>query len=161
MTASGVKTASFTYDPMGRLFETSGGTAGITRFLYDGDELAADYDSAGTLARRYVHSDNVDDPVVQYDSAAVGAAARPFPMPDERGSIATLFYNGARYEICRTLNAKSTGLGLSDHITSAVWPSPGKAGARSSGENCNNYSEIFLFRLTIKRLLATTFKSNK
>ncbi|MGH8509956.1 MAG: hypothetical protein ACREUD_03555 [Gammaproteobacteria bacterium] len=56
--------------------ETSGGTAGTTRFLYDGDELITEYDSAGIMARRYVHSDNVDDPVVQYDGAAVGAATR-------------------------------------------------------------------------------------
>jgi hypothetical protein len=40
------------------------------RFLYDGDELVAEYDSLGTLARRYGHSDNVDDPVVQYDGAS-------------------------------------------------------------------------------------------
>jgi RHS repeat-associated protein len=91
--AAGGATTSLVYDPMGRLFETAGGSAGLTRFLYDGDELVAEYDSAGTITRRYVHSDNVDDPVVQYDGSAVGAAARTFLMPDERGSIAGLFYD--------------------------------------------------------------------
>lgn len=36
----------------GRLHSTSGGSAGETRFLYDGDELIAEYDGAGTLLRR-------------------------------------------------------------------------------------------------------------
>jgi RHS repeat-associated protein len=91
VSASGAKTASLVYDPMGRLFETSG-TGTTTRFLYDGDELVAEYDSASIMARRYVHSDNVDDPVVQYDGAAVGAASRTFLMPDERGSIVGLIH---------------------------------------------------------------------
>jgi hypothetical protein len=34
------------YDPLGRLYETSGGAAGITRFLYDGDALVAEYNIA-------------------------------------------------------------------------------------------------------------------
>jgi RHS repeat-associated protein len=89
---AGALQASLIYDPMGRLFRVAGPTSS-NRFLYDGDELVAEYDAAGTIARRYVHSDNVDDPVVQYDGAAVGAAARTFLMPDERGSIAGLFYD--------------------------------------------------------------------
>jgi len=92
VSASGAKTASLTYDPMGRLWQVTG-TSTNTRFLYDGDELVAEYDSSGTMARRYAHSDNVDDPVVQYDSATVGSAARKFLMPDERGSIAGLIAN--------------------------------------------------------------------
>lgn len=92
VSASGGKTAALVYDPMGRLFQVTGTTTN-TRFLTDGDELIAEYDSAGTLARRFVHSDNVDDPVVQYDGAVVGAGARRFLMPDERGSIAGLFDN--------------------------------------------------------------------
>jgi hypothetical protein len=31
---------------LGRLYETSGGAAGITRFLYDGDEVVAEYNTA-------------------------------------------------------------------------------------------------------------------
>ena len=92
VSASGAKTAGLTYDPMGRLWQVTG-TSTNTRFLYDGDELVAEYDSGGAMARRYAHSDNVDDPVVQYDSATVGSAARKFLMPDERGSIAGLIAN--------------------------------------------------------------------
>lgn len=92
VSASGARTATLAYDPMGRLFQLIG-TSTNNRFLYDGDELVAEYDSAGTMARRYVHSDNVDDPVVEYAGAGVGAAARTFLMPDERGSIAGRFSN--------------------------------------------------------------------
>ena len=40
--------------------------------------------------------------MVQYDGAAVGAAARTFLMPDERGSIAALFYNGGTLRAANT-----------------------------------------------------------
>jgi len=94
---TGTLQASLTYDPMGRLWQVTG-TSTNNRYLYDGDELVAEYDFAGTMANRYVHSDNVDDPVVLYGSAAVGAANRIYLMPDERGSIAGLFYdNGSIY----------------------------------------------------------------
>jgi RHS repeat-associated protein len=91
VSASGAKTAALTYDPMGRLFQVTGSSTN-NRFLYDGDELVAEYDSAGVIANRYVHSDNVDDPVVLYGGGSVGAANRIYLMPDERGSIAGLFY---------------------------------------------------------------------
>ena len=77
---------------MGRLLRVTGpGTD--TRFVHDRDELVAEYDAGGTLSRRFVHSDNFDDPMVQYDGAGVGGSARTFLMPDERGSIAGLFFN--------------------------------------------------------------------
>jgi hypothetical protein len=47
VSASGARTASLSYDPLGRLWQTSGGTAGTTRFLYDGDRLVIEYDGSG------------------------------------------------------------------------------------------------------------------
>ncbi|MFX8063419.1 hypothetical protein ABTK67_18845, partial [Acinetobacter baumannii] len=38
--------AVLVYDPLGRLFQTSGTSLGTTRWLYDGDELIAEYDGA-------------------------------------------------------------------------------------------------------------------
>jgi hypothetical protein len=66
VTASGATIAGLRYDPLGRLYETtgSGGGAATTRFVYDGDELIAEYNSSGTLLRRYAHGSGVDDPVV-------------------------------------------------------------------------------------------------
>lgn len=48
MSASGASNATLAYDPMGRLFQVSSG-AGTTQFLYDGDELVAEYSDSGTL----------------------------------------------------------------------------------------------------------------
>lgn len=70
--ASGARTASLVYDPLGRLWQVTG-TGTNTRFLYDGDELVAEYDGGGSLVRRYVHADTADDPLVQYDG---GRSAR-------------------------------------------------------------------------------------
>jgi len=75
VSASGAKSAGLVYDPMGgaakgsgdaehrwkgcggRLFQLTGPSSN-NRFLYDGDELVAEYDYAGSIANRYVHSDN-------------------------------------------------------------------------------------------------------
>jgi RHS repeat-associated protein len=89
VSASGAKTASLSYDPMGRLLQTSGG-AGTIQFLYDGDALVAEYDGAGTLVRRYVHGGGTDDPVAVYEGAAVGTANRAYHQGDERGSVIAL-----------------------------------------------------------------------
>lgn len=83
---SGTTTASFKYDPLGRLFETTiGGVK--TQYLYDGDALVAEYNSAGTLTRRYVHGDQVDEPWVQYNSNLIGSTHRRFLHADHQGSI--------------------------------------------------------------------------
>ncbi|NWP28947.1 hypothetical protein GY984_24935, partial [Escherichia coli] len=36
--------AQLTYEPLGRLYESYSPGTGITRFLYDGDNLVAEYD---------------------------------------------------------------------------------------------------------------------
>jgi RHS repeat-associated protein len=79
--------ASLLYDPLGRLSETSGGAAGTTRFLHDGDRIIAEYNGSGTLIRRYVHGPNADEPVAVYEGAALGTANRRYTLPDHQGSI--------------------------------------------------------------------------
>jgi RHS repeat-associated protein len=71
--ASGAKTAGLRYDPLGRIYETTG-AGGTTRFLYDGDELVAEFDGSGTILRRYVHGTAVDDPVVWYEGNSFSSA---------------------------------------------------------------------------------------
>ena len=85
VSASGAKTASLSYDPLGRLFQTSGGSAGVTQFLYDGDELVAEYNGSGALLRRYAHGLGTDDPVLWYEGA--GLADRRSLQADHQGSI--------------------------------------------------------------------------
>jgi RHS repeat-associated protein len=87
--ASGKYSATLTYDPLGRLFQIVGGGK-TTQFLYDGDELIAEYNGAGTLLQRYVHGMQNDDPLVWYRDGAVTAAARRSLQSDYQGSIASL-----------------------------------------------------------------------
>jgi RHS repeat-associated protein len=69
--------ATITHDAKGNL--TSDGS---TTFVYDGDRLIEEYNSAGVLLRRYVHGSGADEPLVRYD----GSTLR-FLHADERGSI--------------------------------------------------------------------------
>jgi RHS repeat-associated protein len=73
------------YDPLSRLYQTSGGTPGTTRFQYDGVDLVAEYNSSNTLLRRYVHGSGTDEPVVWYEGS--GTTDRRFLSTDERGSV--------------------------------------------------------------------------
>lgn len=83
--ASGAKNASLVYDPMGRLFQTSGSIT--TQFLYDGDSLIAEYDASGLLKRRYVSGTGADEPLIWYEGAGVGSANRRNLHADHQGSI--------------------------------------------------------------------------
>ncbi|HEV2748272.1 MAG TPA: RHS repeat-associated core domain-containing protein [Allosphingosinicella sp.] len=86
--ASGAKNASLRYDPLGRLYELSSGSA-TTHFLYDGDALVAEYDGAGNLLERYVHGSaaGIDEPLVWYDNGV----AR-WLHADHQGSITAVTY---------------------------------------------------------------------
>lgn len=79
---------SLAYDPNGRLWQTSGGASGTTRFLYDGDELVAEYNGSGNLLRRYLHGPAKDDPVLWYEGAGLGD--RRSLQIDQQGSIVSI-----------------------------------------------------------------------
>ena len=85
---SGAVTASLAWDPAGRLNQTSGGSAGVTQFLYDGNELLAEYNAAGTVLRRYVHGPGEDDPLIWYEGA--GLTTRRSLQGDYQGSIVSV-----------------------------------------------------------------------
>jgi RHS repeat-associated protein len=85
VSASGAKTASLAYDPLGRLWQTSGGSAGTTRFVYDGDKLLEEYDGAGTRVRAYAHGVGTNEPLVWYEFT--GGAIRRFIQVDHQGSV--------------------------------------------------------------------------
>lgn len=81
----GPTSATLVYDPLGRLYEVQGATT--RRFLYDGDELIGEYDTAGTMLARYVHGMGEDDPIVWYNGATMNAGTRRFLYADQQGSI--------------------------------------------------------------------------
>ena len=74
---------------MGRLFQLVKGSA-TTQFLYDGDELVAEYDGSGTLRRRYIHGPQSDDPLIWYEGSGVSSAARRSLQADYQGSIVSV-----------------------------------------------------------------------
>jgi RHS repeat-associated protein len=84
--ASGATNATLSWDPMGRLYQTTG--SATTRFLYDGDELVGEYDASGSLLRRYVHGSDNDDPLVWYEGSGLGD--RRHLRTDHQGSIVAI-----------------------------------------------------------------------
>jgi RHS repeat-associated protein len=76
---------TISYDPLGRLFQTSGGSFPTTRYLYDGDALVAEYDGLGVMIRRYVHWAGADVPVVSYPDDTLTSPS--YLYADHQGSI--------------------------------------------------------------------------
>jgi RHS repeat-associated protein len=88
VSASGAKTAALLYDPLGRLFQISSPATGMTQFLYDGDQLVAEYSGSGAMLRRYLHGDSDDDPLMWYEGSIFDTPR--FPHSDRRGSITAM-----------------------------------------------------------------------
>ncbi len=81
---SGPDKAAFSYDAIGRLAESSGGS-GATRFQYDGTTLVAEYSASNELLRRYVHGPGIDEPILWYEGS--GTNDPRWLHQDERGSM--------------------------------------------------------------------------
>jgi len=73
------------YDPNGRLWQVSGGAAGTTRFLYDGDRLIEEMSGTGQIQRSYIHGPGPDEPLLW--SQFVGTVANYYLQADHQGSI--------------------------------------------------------------------------
>ncbi|MES2058084.1 MAG: RHS repeat-associated core domain-containing protein, partial [Pseudomonadota bacterium] len=72
------------YDGFGRLSEYD--TSVSTRFLYDGNKMAAEVaNPGGAVLKRYVYGPGSDQPIVWYEGA--GATDRRWLHADERGSV--------------------------------------------------------------------------
>ncbi len=87
--ASGAKSATLTYDPLGRLYQATT-SAGTSRFLYDADRMMAEYSTSGAVQRRHVHGGGVDEPLVWYEGSTVSSANRRYLHADHQGSIVAL-----------------------------------------------------------------------
>ncbi|KWF00764.1 hypothetical protein WL80_30650 [Burkholderia ubonensis] len=79
--------ATLTYDPEGRLTKTTVNSVD-TLLLYNGQSLAAEYDSTGAVTRRYVFGPGVDEPLVQYEGA--GTTSKRWLYSNQQGSVVAL-----------------------------------------------------------------------
>jgi len=95
VTSAGVQ---LTYDPLGRLYEVYRASSGATRFLYDGDQLTAEYGASGNMLRRYVHGTGEDDPLLWYEGAGLGE--RRSLQVDHQGSVVSIANpDGSAYQL--------------------------------------------------------------
>jgi RHS repeat-associated protein len=128
VTASSAHTASLTYDPLGRLFQVTG-PLGTTQFLYDGDELVAEYDGSGNLLRRYVHGTGDDDPLIWYEGAAIGVTVRRSLQTNYQGSIVSVADNSGNATVINRYDEygrpASTNLGRFQYTGQAWMPELG------------------------------------
>jgi RHS repeat-associated protein len=83
---SGSNSGQFAYDPNGRLYRSTINGV-VTQYGYAGDAMVAEFNSSGTLIRRYVHGDQVDEPWVQYNTSSTAADQRRYLRADHQGSI--------------------------------------------------------------------------
>ena len=104
---------ALSYDPAMRLYQASGGSAGTTRFAYDGAALVAEYNGSNAMLRRYVHGPGTDEPLVWYEGS--GTTDRRFLHADERGSVVAV------------TNSAGTTLNVNGYDEYGV-PSSGNAG---------------------------------
>ncbi|WP_080403843.1 RHS repeat-associated core domain-containing protein [Burkholderia ubonensis] len=79
--------AALGYDPEGRLVKMS--VNGVdTVLLYNGQNLAAEYDGTGAVTRRYVFGPGVDEPLVQYEGAST--TSKSWLYANQQGSVVAL-----------------------------------------------------------------------
>lgn len=79
--------ANLVYDSLGRLYQTSGGSAGVTQFLYDGNNLVAEYSGSGALLRRYMFGPAEDEPILWDEGGAMNCSTTKLFHADHLGSI--------------------------------------------------------------------------
>jgi RHS repeat-associated protein len=81
---TGPNSASLTYDPLMRLYQSGSATVAATNYLYDGNQMIASYlASSGALTRRYILGPGADEELLEVTAAGV----KTWTVTDERGSV--------------------------------------------------------------------------
>jgi RHS repeat-associated protein len=88
---SGSTTTNLSYDPLGRLFQVDQGTsATTTRFLYDGIQLAAEYNGSNAMTKRYYFGPGEDEPILEDTGGALNCSGTKFLHTNPQGSVVAL-----------------------------------------------------------------------
>lgn len=77
--------ASLAYDPMGRLHTYTANSV-ATQFVYDGDNVIAEYRS-GAMQNRYVHASRMGTPLLSYNGSTISSTTRRFLHVNHQGSV--------------------------------------------------------------------------
>lgn len=80
---TGSGSTAITYDPLGRLAQVT--ASSTTQYLYDGAMLVAEYNTSGTVLRRYVPGAGVDEALVWYEGADLSSPH--WLHTDQQGSV--------------------------------------------------------------------------
>ncbi|MFL0357589.1 RHS repeat-associated core domain-containing protein [Erythrobacter sp. GH1-10] len=92
VSASGGNNATLRYDPLGRLYEITDGSSNVTRMLYSGNDLIAEYNASGAMLDRYIHGLSAgDDPLIRYPGSNAATTASEHLYIDRLGSIIAIF----------------------------------------------------------------------
>lgn len=91
---SGAASLALTYDPLGRMVKLVDGGV-TTNFVYDGDNLIAEYRS-GAVYRRYVFGQQTDNPLIQYTSSSTASTYRQDLVSNHQGSVVAIANNAAQ-----------------------------------------------------------------
>jgi|SaaInl74LU_5_DNA_1037368.scaffolds.fasta_scaffold01332_3 RHS repeat-associated protein len=86
---NGNDTASITYDPNGRLYKTViNGKSSY--YVFAGDALIATTDGNNNITARFIHSDQIDEPLIQYQGATASYNATQYLHANYQGSVIAL-----------------------------------------------------------------------
>jgi RHS repeat-associated protein len=79
----------YVYDLSGRRIEKKVDGTTELKFLYDGDQIIAEYDANDTLLRKYVHGPGIDEPICLIESSGTYAGTQYYHY-DALGNVVAL-----------------------------------------------------------------------
>jgi len=88
--------AIYTYDPFGRRIRSSlRGAVGdeAISYLYDGDQIIAEYDNSGSLIAKYIYGPGIDEPICKIGTVPEGGLSLFYYHFDGLGSVTQITDN--------------------------------------------------------------------